>query len=46
MNTDPQERLKGFDEFSRMKGISKFKDLKWQFWVRRTSAAARRTSPS
>jgi photosystem II stability/assembly factor-like uncharacterized protein len=30
MNTDPQERLKGFDEFSRMKGISKFKDLKWQ----------------
>jgi len=30
MNTDPQERLKGFDEFGRTKGISKFKDLKWQ----------------
>jgi photosystem II stability/assembly factor-like uncharacterized protein len=30
-NTDPQLRLKGFEEYQAMKAASKFKDLKWQF---------------
>ena len=31
MNTDPDQRLQMYDEFVKMKGTSKFKDLKWQF---------------
>ena len=31
MNTDPQQRLAWFDDFTKMKTVSKFKDLKWQF---------------
>ncbi len=31
MNTDPQQRQAWFDEFTKMKTASKFKDLKWQF---------------
>ncbi len=31
MNTDPQQRLGWFEDFTKMKTASKFKDLKWQF---------------
>jgi photosystem II stability/assembly factor-like uncharacterized protein len=30
-NTDPDERLRMYDDFVKMKAASKFKDLKWQF---------------